>query len=98
MQDDNTVFKVEPLPSRSQERDLNVQMELQVEMNLDMTKMARSGYTIIDVLSDVGGIQSILISGISILIGIFNYNHFDDFVASKLFKSKQSSRGEQKEL
>ena len=28
LQDDNTVFKVEPLPIRSQEKDLNVQMEL----------------------------------------------------------------------
>ena len=56
LQDDNTVFKVEPLPIRSQEKDLNVQMEIQVEMNLDLAQLERSGYTIIDVLSDVGGI------------------------------------------
>ena len=52
-------------------------MEISVEMNLDKGKIERSGYTFIDVLSDIGGIQSILISGISILIGLFNYKNFE---------------------
>ena len=34
-----------------------------------------------------------MISGISIAIGILNYNHFDDFVASRLFRSKKDHRG-----
>ena len=76
------------MPTRSQEKDLNVQMDIMIEMNLDMGILSRSGYTFIDVLSDVGGIQGLLISAISIIIGFFNYNHFDTFVASRLFTVK----------
>ena len=47
---------MEPLPIRPQEKDLNVQMEVTMEMNLDLAKVSRSGYTFIDVLSDIGGI------------------------------------------
>ena len=63
-----------------------MQMDIMVEMNLDLGKLERSGYTFIDVLSDIGGIQSILISGITIMIGLFNYNHFDSYIATRLFK------------
>ena len=63
-------------------------MELTMEMNLDLAKVSRSGYTFIDVLSDIGGIQGLLISVIVILISILNYNHFDDYMATRLFKAK----------
>ena len=43
-------------------------------LNLDVTLIERNGYTLLDVLSDVGGLQSILISGASLLLSILNYN------------------------
>ena len=46
----------------------------------------RNSYTVLDVLSDTGGMQSIIGSAISIWIGIWNYNHFENFMASKLYK------------
>ena len=98
LEDDSTVFKVEPLPIRPQEKDLNVQMEITMEMNLDLAKVSRSGYTFIDVLSDIGGIQSILISTITILISIFNYNHFDDYMATRLFKAKSKGHRSDKDM
>jgi len=85
---DSSIFKIEPLPVRSQEKDLNVQMELTIERNLDLTQLERSGYTLIDVFSDIGGIQSILISGITILINFFNFQNFDNYMATRLFKIK----------
>lgn len=48
-------------------------MEITIERNLDLMQYERSGYTLIDVFSDIGGIQSIIISGISIVISFFNY-------------------------
>ena len=50
------MFKVEALPIRAYEKDLDVQMDISIEMNPDLEVMARSGYTFIDVLSDIGGI------------------------------------------
>ena len=48
--------------------------------------MARTGYTFLDVLSDVGGIQSLVASAITIWLGVWNYKHFDNFMAAALFK------------
>ena len=53
---DDSVFQIEPLPVRSYEKDYFVQMDISIEMNLDQTTLARTGYTTLDVLSDVGGI------------------------------------------
>ena len=60
-------------------------------MNLDMNLIERSGYTVLDVLSDVGGLQGILISGISFILSIFNYNYLENYLVFKLFKSKAVS-------
>ena len=44
------------------------------EMNFDMNIIQRTGYTVIDLLSDVGGLQGILISGMTLLLNIWNYD------------------------
>ena len=57
-------------------------------MDLDQVLIERSGYTVLDILSDVGGLQGILISGISFLLSIFNYNYLENYLVYKLFKSE----------
>ena len=56
-------------------------MAIAVEMNLDQVTLARTGYTPLDVLSDVGGIQSIVMSAMGLLLGFWNYNNFDNYMA-----------------
>ena len=56
-----------------------------------MNLIEGSGYTVLDVLSDVGGLQGILISGISFILSIFNYNYLENYLVYKLFKSKAVS-------
>ena len=60
-------------------------------MNLDRLTIARSGYTFLDVLSDVGGIQGLLLSFFSALLGFLNYGLFDSQLTSRLFRLKNSS-------
>ena len=60
-------------------------------MSMDQTLIQRSGYTILDILSDMGGMQNILISLISFTLSILNYNYLDNYLISKLFKSNQAS-------
>ena len=43
-------------------------------------------------LSDVGGIQSILLSGVGVALGIWNYNNFDNYMASHLYKVRRVSK------
>ena len=83
---DTSAFTMEALPLRSQEKDYSVQMDISIEMNLDQITIARSVYTTLDVLSDIGGIQGILMSGMGMLLGIWNYQNFDNYMASRLYK------------
>ena len=56
-------------------------------MNLDITLIERNGYTILDVLSDVGGLQGILISAFAFIISFLNHNDLENYLVSKLYKS-----------
>ena len=47
---------------------------ISIGLSMDVTLIERKGYTLLDVLSDVGGMQGFLISGTSLLLSILNYN------------------------
>ena len=66
-------------------------MDITIEMNLNLENLQRSGYTILDVLSDVGGIQGLLFSFAAMAIGIANYQNFQTVMAAQLYKIKTSS-------
>ena len=63
-------------------------------MNLSLRYVERSGYQIIDLLSDAGGMQSIIMSLFSFFLAFLNYKHFDSFMASRLFKIKKPASDE----
>ena len=43
-------------------------------MNLDQKVISRAGYTFVDFLSDIGGLQGLVISGVGYIIAVWNYN------------------------
>ena len=51
-------------------------------MNFDQKVVTRVGYTILDVLADLGGMWSVLFSFFGILTAAFNYKHFETYLAS----------------
>ena len=59
---------------------------IQIEVNANLTLIQRSGYHIIDLLSDVGGLQGLLISAISVFLSVWNYKNLENYLAVKLFK------------
>ena len=59
-------------------------------MSRDLKVTERIGYTILDLFSDIGGIQGLLQSFFSIIVGIFNHGLLDDMLISKLFKYRGS--------
>ena len=77
------------MPDRPWERDNFTAMVLTFEVNMDQLVVTRSTYTVLDLLSDIGGIQGILASILSIPLICLNYKHFDTFMASKLYKIKK---------
>ena len=56
MVEDDALFKLEGLPTRPYTKDYNALMDLTVEMNRELIVIQRSGYTILDLLSDIGGV------------------------------------------
>lgn len=67
-----------------------------IEVNSDTIEFKRQGYTILDLFSDIGGIQSLLYQALAFLVSVWNYNMFDNYMVSKLYKlerREQSSRG-----
>ena len=77
---------MEALIPYSYEKDNDTMMDVTVERNLDLLSISRDGYTILDWISDIGGIQGILISAVGILVGFWNYNFLESFMVTKLFR------------
>ena len=84
-----SLFDLKQQPARSYEKDRHTVMSINVEMSLDKLDIERENYSILDVLSDAGGIQSILTAAFSAIIAVLNYKYFDTFMASRLFKLKK---------
>ena len=74
------------MPDRSYEKDYNAQYDLTIEMNLDALKYKREGYHFLDFASDIGGFQGLLFSVFAFLVSILNYNMFDNYMVSRLYK------------
>ena len=60
-------------------------------MNLDLFKYERRVSTISDQMSDVGGFFGLLIMIGKVLTKIWNFNSFDNFLVSRLYKIKKPS-------
>ena len=84
--EDSNVFKVEKKEMMLMEWGPEIVISIRFERNLDLQLVQRTRYTILDLLSDIGGIQSILLSAIGFFLSYSNFNYFDNYMASKLFK------------
>ena len=94
--EDPQLFTLEPLPSRSYEKDNDTWFDLTIEMNLDLEIIQRNGYTILDLLSDVGGILEISSIVITYFLAFWNYNYFENFLVTRLFKLEKENLDEEK--
>ena len=88
--EDSSIFSFDRQPVRSYEKDVDIVMNIAFERNLDMNLIDREGYTVLDYLSDMGGMQSIVQSFFVIVLSFWNYNFLDDFLVSKLFRYKKN--------
>ena len=55
-------------------------------MNYDKKVFEREHYTVLDFLSDIGGVQSIFMTTLAIVLAVINRKHPETFMASRLFK------------
>ena len=81
-----TIRKYDVLPY---ELTNNNWMSVSFEMDLNLIHIERKLYTVFDMLSDVGGLLGILTTIAAFLNTIWNFQAFDNFMVSRLFKIKR---------
>lgn len=80
-------FKLNELSSRPFQYDGSEFVAgIDIQNDLNLTSLQRDSYTLLDVLSDTGGIASALASLLLPFIGLLNYNHLESYISSRLFK------------
>ena len=84
--ENDSIFTLERMPDRSYEKDYVAQFDLSIEMHLDTLAFKRQSYTFLDLISDIGGMQSLLFSAFAFVVGVWNYNMFDNYMVSRLYK------------
>ena len=94
--EDNSIFKMERQPSIPAEQFDYTQFEVAVELNLDLQVINRTYYTLLDCLSDVGGMLQVLMTTVAVCLTVFNYQHLDNYMATNLFRLQAPQNSESK--
>ena len=84
--EDDSIFTLNREPDRSYEKDYHAWFDLTIEMNMNTVSHKRQGYYIFDLISDVGGIQSLLFSVFAFFVSVWNYNMLDNSMVNRLYK------------
>ena len=63
-------------------------------MSFDIIEISRNSYKIVDLLSDIGGMNGILLSVALLFLSIWNFNNFDNTIVSRLYKIEVPSDSE----
>ena len=83
------LFSVKEIIPRSYEEPNNIWQAITFEMDLNVLQIERKVYTLFDMLSDVGGLTGILAIICQTICSLWNFNSFDNFMVSRLFKIKK---------
>ena len=88
---DASVFRLDSMPVRSYEKDYDTVTDITFEMNVNQKVIARSGYTVLDFLGDVGGLNGLLTSTVALFFSFWHFNRFDNFMVQRLYRAKPKS-------
>ena len=83
------LFEVRRMTSLPYKFDDNVWLSITVEMDFDITTYEREVYTSLELLSDIGGLSGMLMTVFGFLIMTWNFQIFDNYLVSKLFKIRK---------
>jgi len=81
-EEDETVFTISGLPFQSYEKDKRTQMDITFERDLNLRRVQREGYTVLDWISDIGGVQGILTSAVAIFLSYWNFNLIENHMVA----------------
>mmetsp|Transcript_12817 Transcript_12817/g.16428 ORF Transcript_12817/g.16428 Transcript_12817/m.16428 type:complete len:195 (-) Transcript_12817:303-887(-) len=85
---DKNAFMVEMGGFRSFSKNQpDVLVSLDFERDLNLKYITRDRYTLLDWISDIGGIQGMLVSAFAFFVGYWNYKSVENFMVAKLYKT-----------
>lgn len=64
------------------------QFDITFERSLNLQIYSRSGYTILDLIANVGGLRTIMAFVLTQLMGYWNFNSVQNYMVSRLFSYK----------
>ena len=67
----------------------NVHIALVYEFDLNLYRIDREAYNLLDWLGDLGGLKEALLIIFWFIISVFNYHTFDDYLVSKLYRQEK---------
>lgn len=73
--ENSNLFRLERMPARPFEFFEEDVMGVGIELDLDLRRIERSNYTILDVLADVGGLSSVTTVFATGLLAVLNFNN-----------------------
>ena len=71
------------------EKNDNTWISVTVEVDPNLMMYERSVYTVFDMMSDIGGLNGILMTICALICTTWNYNAFDNRMVQRLFKIKK---------
>ena len=87
--DIDSLFRIEKQEVMPYEKFDNTWISVTIERSLNMMHYERKVYTGLELLSDVGGFNGMLLLLFGVISNIWNFNNFDNFMVTRLFKIKK---------
>ena len=66
----------------------DVHIAITFEFDLNLYKIDRDPYSLLDWLGDVGGFQSAVILLLGMIFSLFNYHTFEDHMVTQLYRAE----------
>ena len=84
------IFGIKPNTVRPYEYPDNVHFALAFEFDLNLYRIDREAYNLLDWLGDIGGLKEALMIILGFIFGLFNYNTFENYLTSLLYRAAAS--------
>ena len=88
--EDSGMFNLKQAPSKPFEFNEIDMQAVSFQINLDMTIIDREIISVLDVLSDIGGLDGTLVLIVGLLLSILNYNAIGNYMVANLYKASES--------
>ena len=85
---DDLIFGIKENTVRPYEYFDDVHIAIAYEFDLNLYRIDREAYNLLDWLGDLGGLKEAGVIILGFICGIFNYHTFEDYLVSQLYRSE----------